>query len=117
MKTKNLKITTPVGSRCILVAVDFSKSSLHALQYALALARQHEAQLTLLHVIEPFYASMLMDSTGTQRTAHEAAHPQLAGSWEDTKRAWPRTGLKCGLIDSIAERVVRLAPCPVLVVR
>ena len=116
MKTKNLKITTPVGSRCILVAVDFSKSSLHALQYALALARQHEAQLTLLHVIEPFYASMLMDTTGTQRTG-EAAHPRLAGLWEDTKRAWPRTGLKRGLIDSIAERVVRLAPCPVLVVR
>ena len=38
----------------ILVPIDFSTSSDHALDYAMTLARALQARLTLLHVIEPF---------------------------------------------------------------
>jgi nucleotide-binding universal stress UspA family protein len=36
----------------ILCAIDFSDTSLHALEYALSLAQEQEAQLTLVHVVE-----------------------------------------------------------------
>jgi nucleotide-binding universal stress UspA family protein len=43
---------TPVQFKRILCAVDFSDSSLSALAYALTLAEEADAQLTLLHVID-----------------------------------------------------------------
>lgn len=39
----------------ILVPVDFSECSSQALEYALAFAEQFQAQLTLLHVVEPAF--------------------------------------------------------------
>ena len=36
----------------ILFATDFSESSMHALPYALSLAEEHDAELTLMHVLE-----------------------------------------------------------------
>jgi nucleotide-binding universal stress UspA family protein len=42
----------PVVFRRVLCAVDFSRCSLHALNYALSLAQEADAALTLLHVIE-----------------------------------------------------------------
>lgn len=147
MKTKPVSTSEP---RRILAPVDFSRASLDALKHALALAQRYDAQLTLLHVIEPLHPDMLIGTTGTQRAAREVAHQRLTKLWEDTKKAWPRTGrelreghpvttitalakrtnadlivmgtqgrtgLKRALIGSVAERVVRLAPCPVLVVR
>ena len=152
MNIKTMK-TTPEDSaepRRILVPVDFSKPSLDALTHALALARQYEAQLTLMHVIEPFHPDMLIDTTQSQRDARVAAHEHLTKLAVATKQAWPktgrelrtghpvdtitalakrtnadiivmgthgRTGLKRAFIGSVAERVVRLAPCSVLVVR
>jgi nucleotide-binding universal stress UspA family protein len=38
--------------RRILCAVDFSDTSLHALEYALSLAQEQDAHLTLVHVVE-----------------------------------------------------------------
>jgi nucleotide-binding universal stress UspA family protein len=43
---------SPVVYRRILCPVDFSESSLHALQYAMVLAEDGESQLTVLHVVE-----------------------------------------------------------------
>jgi len=147
MKTKS---DTLIKTRCILVPVDFSKSSLDALQYALDMAQHYDAQLILLHVVEPYHADMLMDTTEIQRKAHSAAHERLTKLTEATVKAWPRTGrelraghpattitalakrtnadlivmgthgytgLKHAVIGSVAEQVVRRAPCPVLVVR
>lgn len=37
----------------LLVAIDFSDSAVHALDYALALARNFHSEVTLLHVVEP----------------------------------------------------------------
>ncbi len=39
--------------KTILVPIDFSKTSQKALEYAVPLARQFEAKITLLHAIEP----------------------------------------------------------------
>lgn len=147
MKTTSETSYKPRG---ILVPVDFSKPSLDALQYALAMAQQYDAQLTLLHVVAPFHADMLMDTTELQRQVHAAAHERLTALADATKKAWPRTGrelraghpvttitalaqrtnadlivmgshgykgLKHVVLGSVAEQVVRHAPCPVLVVR
>src|SRR5689334_23074876 len=40
----------------ILVPVDFSECSTKALQYAIPFARQFNAELTLLHVVQPYPA-------------------------------------------------------------
>lgn len=141
---------SPDKVRSILVPVDFSEPSLEALPHALALARKCEAQLTLLHVIEPFHPDLFLDTTQSQRDARKAAHERLTNLADATKKSWPRTGrelrtghpvdtitalakrtnadlivlgtsgrtgVKRALIGSVAERVVRHAPCPVLVVR
>src|SRR5438445_5987076 len=47
---------TPFKLKKILVPVDFSECSKKALQYALPLARQFDAELTLLHVVQPYPA-------------------------------------------------------------
>lgn len=141
---------SPGRVRSILTPVDFSASSLGALHYAVVLARQYEAQLCLLHVIEPFHPGLRIDTTETQRDARVAAHKRLAKLADATKKLWPhtgrelrpghpvemiaalakrtnadlivmgthgRTGLTRAFMGSVAERVVRHAPCSVLVVR
>ncbi len=141
---------SPDQLRSILVPVDFSETSLDVLPHAMALARQSEAQITLLHVMEPFHEDMFLDSTQIQRVAKIAAHERLGRLADATKKTWPRTGRelrngrpvptitalakrtnadlivmgthgRTGLdrvfIGSVAERVVRDAPCSVLVVR
>jgi len=140
----------PDKVRSILVPVDFSKSSLDALQHALALARQFNARLVLLHVVAPFHADMFMDTTDIQRDARTLAHKRLTKLANASKKVWSRTGhrfrvghvdttitaqarrlnadlivmgthghsgLKRALLGSVAERVVRHAPCSVLTVR
>jgi nucleotide-binding universal stress UspA family protein len=42
----------PVVFRRVVCAIDFSECSLHALDYATSLAREADAQLTVVHVIE-----------------------------------------------------------------
>jgi nucleotide-binding universal stress UspA family protein len=44
--------TSHLPFRQLLCAIDFSESSLAALQFALSLARESEARLTMLHVLE-----------------------------------------------------------------
>jgi nucleotide-binding universal stress UspA family protein len=43
---------TPVSYKRILCGVDFSDCSMHALNYAMSLAQEADAQLTVLHVVE-----------------------------------------------------------------
>ena len=138
----------------ILVPIDFSDCSKKALQYAIPLARQHEAALTLLYVAPPpnfvggeytgiEYARLEDDqaaSGGKQLDALVAneVHGEVPAETLvrpgmpvveilEAARALPadlivisthgRTGLKHVLLGSVAEDVVRRAPCPVLVVR
>ncbi len=139
----------------ILCPVDFSEPSREALHYAVDLAVQFGARLTLLNVYQiPGYAlpegvviatpdvlTELVDSiekqldrwaemartqgahdvrvrselgtphTEIDRVAKEAGHDLIVIGTHG------RTGLKHVLLGSVAERVVRTAPCPVLTVR
>ena len=141
--------------RRILVPVDFSPTSLHALRYALLFAQQFGSTLHLVHVYEPpsfmagYQALPKMvaapDAEVMQRIKIEldslvAAQdePQIPmksfvrkgkGYDQIIKVAKEESidliiitthgysGLKHTLMGSTAERVVRHAPCPVLVVR
>lgn len=46
---------SPLKVKRILVPIDFSECSKKALQYALPMAKEHEAALTLLYVVPPAY--------------------------------------------------------------
>ena len=138
----------------ILVATDFSSGSRSAVLAAVELARQHEAQLTLLHVFEPAYYATAdgypfvtpddvrrLIAKHTDALAVALREAQAAGaSRVDSKLVQGaaasevvamaksggydliaigthgRTGLKHALLGSVAEKVVRHARCPVLVV-
>ena len=139
----------------ILVPVDFSNSSLKALEYALAVAKTFKAEVVVLYVVEPVYYSA-PDLTGGAETMATLMDEQrrlgrqqllrleqrygkagvpLRGVLEtgtayraiaDAAQALKadlivmgthgRTGVSHLLVGSVAERVVRTAPCPVLTV-
>lgn len=137
----------------ILVPIDFSECSKQALRYALPMAKERGATLTLLYVVAPVYGVGeygAVDSTALEARMRSAADQELAKLIEEevhgevpalsvvrlgapasevveAARELPadlivlathgRTGLKHVLIGSVAEHVVRRAPCPVLVVR
>jgi nucleotide-binding universal stress UspA family protein len=59
----------PVLYREILCPVDFSDSALHALKYAMSLAQEADGRLTVLHVVEHEFPSVLdMASAGYDAT-------------------------------------------------
>ena len=137
----------------ILVPVDFSECAKKALRYAIPLAKEHGAAITLLYVVPPNQA--LGEYGGIAYTSMEAemrasGEKQLAQLVRDevgcevpaatiVRKGSPaleivdaatslaadlivisthgRTGLKHVFLGSVAEHVMRRAPCPVLVVR
>ena len=128
----------------ILVPVDFSDCSKKALQYATPLARQFNAELTLLHVVEPYRAfspEIPLCEVPTAEAARIAfdglvieipfkavvregePHTQIVAAAEELATdlivlsTHGRTGIAHVLIGSTAEKVVRNAGCPVLIVR
>jgi nucleotide-binding universal stress UspA family protein len=146
---------TGLSLQRILVPVDFSPLSKKALHYALRLAREFDADLTLIHVIEPdvppMYEGWMIAPRAIANGSNGASAKklkELARSVQTAQmnpvRPIVRTGLpaqeiveaakqfdvdliviathgytgwKHFAIGSTAERVVRAAPCPVLVVR
>lgn len=139
--------------RRILVPLDFSESSYKALAYASALAKQFEAKITLLHVVQMTYMvgeygaielpELEVQLTTSARSKLESvarekvpagqvdgtlirvgpAVPEIANTAKETNAdllvisTHGYTGLKRIVLGSVAENVVRHAPCPVLVVR
>jgi nucleotide-binding universal stress UspA family protein len=133
----------------LLVPVDFSELSLKSLHYAIPLARQYGAKITLLYVVEPLtYApefpswmllppdpavEMRKELNDLRKTripediaveiavsdnfvpsgVIEAARASCADLIVITTHG--RTGLGRWLQGSACEKIVRLAPCPVLV--
>ena len=134
--------------------VDFSSLSKKAFNYALRLAQQFKAELTVLHVLEPTIpvtfeglqvappfpeddssgaAKSLSTLVGSARTAgvpkaksfcrRGLASHEIVDAAKDLDvdliviATHGYTGWKHFCIGSTAERVVRAAPCPVLVVR
>ena len=82
----------------ILVPTDFSECSAAAVEQGGALAAAFDASLHLVHVaIAPLH----------EPWAGEAPGEQFVGT--HGRRGWDHL-----LMGSVAERVVRLAPCPVL---
>jgi nucleotide-binding universal stress UspA family protein len=158
----------------ILAPTDFSVPAQQALRYAIEEARQHQAKLTLLHVLqhqpatEVYYVrgapegrrgyegdfgsalpttppsapqTVLRDHNEEALTQlHDLIPPEFSNSWgAQVTTGDPadaivreaaqlgvdlivmgthgRTGLQHVLLGSVAEKVVRYAPCPVLTVR
>lgn len=133
----------------ILVPVDFTECTEKALQYAAAFARQFDAELTLLHVMELAYVptsemgfvadvdsdedvlrrlrsvqnrlgrgmrcQVLMRKGAPQYEIVETA--KALGSDLIILSTHGRTGLERVLLGSTAEKIVRRAGCPLLVVR
>ncbi len=131
----------------ILVPVDFSDCSKKALQYAIPFAKQFGAELILLHVVEPYPIVPEMASYDFQtiydgRQELEAIQKTIdetVSSSISVRRGTPhleitdaarelradliiisthgRKGLTRRVFGSTTEKVVRYAPCPVLIVR
>jgi len=141
--------------RRILVPTDFSRKSAKALRYAVSLARQFDAAITLVHVVEPSYGPTDFGGSPAsppvsekQRTSRAKSKLGVLGRrllgpcrivetvirnglafFEITEAAKALSadliiigthgysGLTRTIVGSTAEKVVRHAPCPVLVVR
>jgi universal stress protein A len=138
----------------VLVPLDFSEPADEALAYAIALAHQFHARLTLLHVLDLTPVTMEDMTAGMTATylddLETDAQHLLQASLERVQRAGlqgdsllvqgtptqaivdtageqrvdliimgthGRTGLAHVFLGSVAEHVVRQAPCPVLVTR
>jgi nucleotide-binding universal stress UspA family protein len=142
--------------RKVLFTTDFSEYASHALPYALDMARDHGAELHVLHVIPTpelavqfdvagpaFDASLLLE---LEKAAQEQIEKVVPGEARKELKVTcavrrgaafveilryarevgadlivlathGRTGLRHALFGSVAEKVVRKAPCPVLSVR
>lgn len=136
----------------ILVPVDFSEHSRKAVRYAFAFARQFDAEVTLVHIIEQIvypgdwmYPPITMTDFAVEKSDEIMKRLRLLDTGSGVKighvvrpgRAWKEvteiareeksdliilathgyTGLKHVLLGSVAEKIVRHAPCPVLSVR
>ena len=128
----------------ILVPVDFSPPSLRALDDAVEFSLPYEAQLIVMHVVE---RARFKSPPAKEKEAAAAKLAQIerrltqrgvncrtlvrsgvpyATILDEAKKmevnlivisTHGRTGLAEFLIGSVAERVVRASPCPVLVIR
>ena len=145
----------PFQLRRIVVPMDFSDTSKKALQYAVPFAVAFDAEMLLVHVVQPFslpseLGYMPPEIMGDQQAFRESAQVQLnklcaaelgarcryqvqvreGVPWQEVVNAATeseadliilathgRTGLSHVLLGSVAERVMRHGPCPVLVVR
>jgi nucleotide-binding universal stress UspA family protein len=130
----------------IMVPVDFSECSNKAIQYAVPFAKQFGAEVVLLHLVEPYpqvpeMAPIDIENLQDAKKQMEACRrascsisvktlvrvgEATTGIIEAAKEldidliilsTHGRTGVARVFLGSTAERVVRLAPCPVLVVR
>lgn len=135
----------------ILVPLDLSPLSIKALRYAVPFAKQFNAKLTLVHVVEliaytpelpyppplpPKQKSEIKNELKKLCEAnvppeietqllvrHDFAPDAIVETARKTKAdliivsTHGRTGLKHVFLGSVAEKIVRHAPCPVLVVR
>ena len=132
----------------ILVPLDFTGCSEKALAYAIPFARQFDAELTLLHVVQPSMPAadmpILVEGEPVEDAQKnlDAIQRKLSGLLRSTTvvrvgsphheiievtkelevdliilSTHGRTGLGRVLLGSTAEKVVRHAGCPVLIVR
>jgi len=125
----------------ILIPTDFSGSAEHAVQHALTLAAREQAQILLLHVLPSMEVPGTEDRRQAtaeqwlQELARQASVPvHTLVVWGDPAAeicrvaqerqsdliaisTHGRTGRALELIGSVADAVVRRAPCAVLLLR
>lgn len=136
-----------LGLKNILMPTDFSEASAYAARYAIALAKEYKARLHVFHVIsitatgpdkEFFESEMKQQAQESidrfmkdELTGFEVGRGVKAGEpfqeivTEARKKdadlivmgTHGRTFLKYALLGSVASKVVRNAPCPVLTVK
>jgi nucleotide-binding universal stress UspA family protein len=133
----------PIHLRKILLCTDFSDHARHASKYALSMAKEYGAELTLLHVLEHFPSSTDLPNATTEAlkqleqvvAAHERnsyivnhvvrvgkPYQQIIQFAVETQTDLAIMGVRgCGAFDtcvfgSTTYRVVQLGPCPVLAV-
>lgn len=149
------RVSAHLNLRRILVPVDFSRESAKAMRYAVSLARQFDASIALVHVVEPSYGpdgaagdSPCKHFSERQRAARAKSRLGALGQrmlgpcriietvirtglafFEITEAAKALGtdlivigthgfgGLTRSVMGGTAEKVIRHAPCPVLVVR
>jgi nucleotide-binding universal stress UspA family protein len=133
----------PVHLRKVLLCTDFSKCAETATKYALSLAQEYNAELTLLHVAED---SSEAETPAVMREVHrklEALIPEDARNWCTAKAAVRmgkpyqeiiqvaveqqadmailgvrgRSAVDLVVFGSTTQRVLQLGPCPVLAVQ
>jgi nucleotide-binding universal stress UspA family protein len=88
--------------RHILVAIDFSETAAHTLDYALALAQNFHSQLTMLHVVEPPVSS---PNPLLAPSAAEEAHENLLAGGRDRLKKLKQRASSQGVS---AETLVRM---------
>lgn len=134
----------PVRLRKILFCTDFSKCAGAALKYALSLAQEYNAELTLLHVLEVFPEYKDRTVTEEARRKLEELVPSDVRNWCTVKTAVRidgkpyqeiiqvaveqqsdvailgvrgRSAVDLAVFGSTTHRVLQLGPCPVLAVQ
>lgn len=138
-------MTDPLSLRFVVVAIDFSPSSLEALAYARALVARCAGRLELVHVVDAATIDSVLGHADpavwadalekARKRLGELAgadafavlegrpadvivdHAQAVDADLIVMGTLGRTGLERLLVGSVADRVVRTAHCPVLVVR
>ena len=111
---------SPFKLKKILVPVDFSECSKKALHYAIPFARQFEASLTLLELAAREVGKDLRCESLVRVGRVVSEIVDVARQTETDLiilSTHGHTGFKHVLLGSVAENVVRHAPCPVLIVR
>lgn len=99
----------------ILVAIDGSKSSLKALDYAAHLAKQDKAELTIISAAEPL-PPLAYESAGTptyypeyQESLHQSLETLLKDQLTRIKKTYPKLQVTAQVIDGRAAAVIREA--------
>jgi len=139
----SVHVSEPIHLGKILLCTDFSDPAQHASEYALSMAKEYGAELTLLHVLEDIPSSTDLQSATEQAVKHleESIAPKTREAC--SVKAMVRNGkpyqqiirlaleaqidliimgvrgrgtLDAALFGSTTYRVIQLGPCPVLAV-
>jgi universal stress protein A len=90
----------------ILVPVDFSEHSLAALKYALELAREHESEVVLVHVVEPlpYGIARWYEPTKVLEQYGETAKRELERFEKEATQLYPKC--RCELHFGVVHKVI-----------